>query len=57
MCLVLTRKVGEEVVIGNNVRICVVSVEGRRVRLSFDAPRNVEINRAEVELKLHRPAA
>jgi carbon storage regulator len=36
--LVLSRKPGEKVVIGNGVTVTVVEVRGNRVRLAFDAP-------------------
>jgi len=46
--LVLTRKVGEEIVIGDEVRVKVVAVHGDRVRLGIDAPRTVPVDRLEI---------
>ena len=46
--LVLSRKPGEKVVIGNGITLTVVEVEGNRVRLGFDAPDQVRILRAEL---------
>jgi carbon storage regulator len=46
--LVLTRRVGEEIVIGNNVRVTVVAVQGDRIRLGVTAPRLVSVDRLEV---------
>lgn len=46
--LVLSRKVGEEIVIGDNIRVTVVSVSGNRVKLGFTAPGRTPIHRAEV---------
>jgi carbon storage regulator len=50
--LVITRREGEEVVIGdpkNPIGIVrVASVKGERVRIAFDFPREVEINRREI---------
>lgn len=46
--LVLTRKPGEEVVIGNGIRVRVVSISGKRVRLAFEAPLDMSIHRAEI---------
>ena len=50
--LVITRREGEEVVIGdpkNPIGIVrVASVKGERVRIAFDFPRNVDINRREI---------
>jgi carbon storage regulator len=51
--LVLTRKPGEKVVIGNGISVTVVEVQGNRVRLAFEAPAEVRIFRAE----LTRPQA
>ncbi len=46
--LVLSRKPGEKVVIGNGITVTVVEVQGKRVRLTFDAPDQVRILRAEL---------
>jgi carbon storage regulator CsrA len=46
--LVLTRKLGEKVIIGDNITIAVVAVENGRVRLAFDAPKEILILRAEL---------
>jgi carbon storage regulator len=46
--LVLTRKPGEQVVIGNGVTITVVAVTGNQVRVGIDAPDQVRILRAEL---------
>jgi carbon storage regulator len=46
--LVLTRKAGEQLIIGDQIRITVVSIQGNRVRLGFTAPGDVSIQRSEV---------
>lgn len=46
--LVLTRRRGESIVIGDLVVVQVLETRGRRVRLSIDAPREIRIRRAEV---------
>lgn len=46
--LVLTRKPGEEIIIGGNIRITIVSVRGDRVRIGISAPESVTVDRAEV---------
>ena len=46
--LVLSRKPGEEVVIGDNIRLTVVAIHGNRVQLGFTAPSSVAIRREEL---------
>jgi carbon storage regulator len=46
--LVLSRKVGEEIVIGDDIRLMIVSIQGDRVRLGISAPREVAVDRLEV---------
>ena len=53
--LVLSRKPGEKVVIGNGITLIVVEVSGDRVRLAFDAPGQVRILRAELACRQGEP--
>jgi carbon storage regulator len=46
--LVLTRRAGESIVIGDDVRVVVLDVRGETVRLGIEAPRSVQVHRAEV---------
>ena len=46
--LVLTRKIGETVVVGNSIRVTIVDLSGGTVRLGFDAPAEVSIYREEI---------
>ena len=46
--LVLSRKLNEEVIIGDNIRITVVAIRGNQVRLGFTAPPDVAIQRQEL---------
>jgi carbon storage regulator len=46
--LVLSRRVGEEVVIGDNIRVTVVAVHGDKVRVGILAPQEVVVDRQEV---------
>lgn len=46
--LVLTRKLGESIVIGNNVRVTVLELQGKQIRLGIDAPQEVTVHRGEV---------
>ena len=50
--LVFSRKPGESVVVGNGITVTVVAVEGGRVRLGFNAPREVPIHRTEVHQRI-----
>jgi carbon storage regulator len=49
--LVLSRKLGEEVVIGDDIRVTVVAIRGNQVRLGFTAPAEVSIRREELRAK------
>ncbi|MDO5672835.1 MAG: carbon storage regulator CsrA [Actinomycetaceae bacterium] len=46
--LVLSRRLGEKIVIGENIVITVVEVHRDSVRIGIDAPRSVPVNRAEL---------
>jgi len=50
--LVLTRKVGEEIVIGDNIRVRIVAVQNQRVRLGITAPQQLAVHRHEVHQRL-----
>lgn len=49
--LVLTRKVGEKILIGDNIVITVVDIRGSQVRLGIDAPRETYVIREELKNK------
>src|SRR5947199_3599179 len=51
--LVLSRKVGERVVIGDRIVVTVLEVKGRQVRLGFEAPPDVQIWRGELSFQDH----
>ncbi|MCL4167034.1 UNVERIFIED_CONTAM: hypothetical protein GTU68_005132 [Idotea baltica] len=46
--LILTRRIGETVVIGDNVNITVLGVKGNQVRLGVNAPKEVSVHREEI---------
>ena len=46
--LILTRKVDERIMIGDNIEIAVVDVKGDQVKLGISAPRNIKVYRKEV---------
>jgi carbon storage regulator CsrA len=49
--LVLTRKIDEQIVIGDNIKITVIKVRNNQVRLGISAPRDVRVLRGELEPK------
>lgn len=57
--LVLTRKVGEKLIINDNITVTIVEVKGNRIRIAIDAPKDVPILRGELAhwLDLPEPAA
>jgi len=50
--LVLSRRVGESVVIGDDVTITILEVRSDVIRIGIDAPRSVAVNRAELLVQL-----
>ena len=50
--LVLTRRIGEQIVIANDIRITVTGIKGDRVRLGISAPPEVRVDREEVHRRL-----
>jgi len=55
--LILTRRVGETVVIGNDVTVTVLGVKGNQVRLGVNAPREVAVHREEIFERIKREQA
>ena len=54
--LVLTRKPNQAIVIGDNIRVVVVSVDRDQIRIGIDAPREVSVHRAEIYAEIKREA-
>ena len=50
--LVLTRKTGESIQIGDDIELTVISVKGDQVKLGINAPKNVDIHRKEIYLSI-----
>jgi carbon storage regulator len=46
--LVLTRRIGEEIIIGGDIRLAVVAIAGKRARLGITAPPSVRVLRGEL---------
>ncbi len=55
--LILTRRVGETVMIGDEVTITVLGVKGNQVRLGINAPRTVAVHRQEIYERIKREQA
>jgi len=46
--LLLMRRVGEKIVIGEDIVVTVVGISGNQIRLGIDAPKNISIHREEI---------
>jgi len=46
--LVLSRHCGEQIVIGDEVIVTVVAIEGNKIRLGIEAPKSIRVDRKEV---------
>ena len=55
--LVLTRRPGEQIIIGDDIRLTVVSLGPGRVKIGIEAPPNVRIDREEVHQKIQKELA
>ena len=52
--LVLSRKLSEEIMIGNDIRVMVIEIRGDKVRLGIVAPKDVAVNRKEIHDLIHK---
>jgi len=52
--LILTRRVGETVMIGNEVTVTVLGVKGNQVRIGVNAPKDVPVHREEIFERIKR---
>ena len=52
--LILTRRVGETVMIGNDVTVTVLGVKGNQVRIGVNAPRDIAVHREEIYERIKR---
>lgn len=51
--LILTRRVGESIKIGDEVTITILGVNGTQVRIGTNAPRHLQVHREEIYRKIH----
>jgi carbon storage regulator len=52
--LILTRRVGETVMIGNDVTVTILGVKGNQVRVGISAPKTVAVHREEIYERIQR---
>ena len=55
--LILTRRIGQTVIIGTDIKVTILGVKGNQVRVGIDAPQNVAVHREEIFERIHGKGA
>ncbi len=50
--LILTRRLGESIIIEDNIKVTVIDINNQQIKLGIDAPKHITINREEVAKKV-----
>jgi carbon storage regulator len=50
--LILTRRLGESIIIGDNIKVSVLNIHGRQVRLGINAPPDITAHREEIYVRI-----
>lgn len=52
--LVLTRRIGEVIIVGDDIKVIVLSIKGNQISFGIDAPENVSVHREEIYDKIKK---